>query len=130
MSEEEIIGAYRQLHKIEDCFRVTKTELSARPIYVWTDEHIQAHFLTCFISLTILRIIKKKVNGEMSTARIIDALKEANALEITQGIYKITKNDDLKELNNILNIEWNRVNIKYENLKKYSNIVCFLHRKK
>lgn len=46
MSDEEIIGYYGQLYKIEDCFRVTKTEFNAKPVYVRLEEHIEAHFLT------------------------------------------------------------------------------------
>ncbi|HFI0696278.1 TPA: IS1634 family transposase, partial [Streptococcus suis] len=53
LSDEAILDSYRQLSKIEDCFRVTKTELESRPVYVWTEEHIQAHFLTCFIALIL-----------------------------------------------------------------------------
>lgn len=53
-----MLASYRNLTRIEDCFRVTKTEMDARPICVWTDEHIKAHFLTCFISLVMLRMIK------------------------------------------------------------------------
>ncbi len=129
MEDEEILKNYRELHKIEDCFRVTKTELNARPIYVWTDEHIEAHFLTCFIALASLRILQYRTNNKMSTKRLKNALKEANAIEITQGIYKMMINEDFKELNSIIGIGWNKANVKYEELKKYSNTVCFLHKK-
>ena len=44
-SDDEIIDIYRGLWKIEESFKVTKSELEARPVYVWTKEHIEAHFL-------------------------------------------------------------------------------------
>ena len=44
-SDDEIIDMYRGLWKIEESFKVTKSELEARPVYVWTKEHIEAHFL-------------------------------------------------------------------------------------
>ncbi len=124
MSDEEIIGAYRQLHKIEDCFRVTKTELSARPIYVWKDEHIQAHFLTCFISLTILRIIKNKVNNEMSTEKIIKALYNANAYKLPKDIFAIEENEELQQLNELLQIDWDKAYLRYEEIKRYGDGTC------
>ena len=44
-SDDEIIDMYRSLWKIEESFKVTKSELEAKPVYVWTKEHIEAHFL-------------------------------------------------------------------------------------
>ena len=49
------------LSRIEDSFRIIKSDLEGRPIYVWTENHIKAHFLICFIALTIIRIIQYKI---------------------------------------------------------------------
>ena len=57
----EIINRYHGLSRIEDSFRIIKSDLEGRPIYVWTEEHIKAHFLICFIALTIIRIIQYKI---------------------------------------------------------------------
>ena len=57
----EIINRYHGLSRIEDSFRIIKNDLEGRPIYVWTEEHIKAHFLICFIALTIIRIIQYKI---------------------------------------------------------------------
>jgi transposase len=124
MSDEEIIGSYRQLHKIEDCFRVTKTDLSARPVYVWTDVHIQAHFLTCFISLTFLRYIKFMLSNRFSEERIITALKSANCISYDNGYCRVEANDDLQEINRIIGIEFKMQNIEEEKLNKYSRNWC------
>jgi len=59
--DKEIINRYRGLSRIEDSFRIIKSDLEGRPIYVWTEEHIKAHFLICFIALTIIRIIQYKI---------------------------------------------------------------------
>jgi transposase len=59
--DKEIINRYHGLSRIEDSFRIIKSDLEGRPIYVWTEEHIKAHFLICFIALTIIRIIQYKV---------------------------------------------------------------------
>ena len=57
----EVINRYHGLSRIEDSFRIIKSDLEGRPIYVWLEEHIKAHFLICFIALTIIRIIQYKV---------------------------------------------------------------------
>jgi len=58
---KEIINRYHGLSRIEDSFRIIKSDLEGRPIFVWTEEHIKAHFLICFIALTIIRIIQYKI---------------------------------------------------------------------
>jgi transposase len=69
MPTNEIIDTYRGLWEIEETFKITKSDLESRPVYVRDDEHIKAHFLTCFIALTILRIIQKKTRREYSAER-------------------------------------------------------------
>lgn len=59
--DKEIINRYHGLSRIEDSFRIIKSDLEGRPVYVWTEEHIKAHFLICFISLTIMRIMQYKI---------------------------------------------------------------------
>ena len=56
--EGRILDAYRELWRIEESFRVTKSELRTRPVYVWTPDHIEAHFLVCYIALVILRLLQ------------------------------------------------------------------------
>ncbi len=58
---KEVINRYHGLSRIEDSFRIIKSDLEGRPIFVWTEEHIKAHFLICFIALTIIRIIQYKI---------------------------------------------------------------------
>ena len=60
-NDKEIINRYHGLSRIENSFRIIKSDLERRPIYVWTEEHIKAHFLICFIALTIIGIIQYKI---------------------------------------------------------------------
>lgn len=60
----------------EDCFRVLKTDFKARPAFVWTDNHIKAHFLICFIALLIFRILENKLNYKYTAPQIISKLRE------------------------------------------------------
>ena len=76
----EIMGIYRHLWQIEDCFRVSKTTLEARPCFVWTKEHIEGHFMSCFISLVIekyLRHVLKSKFQEITNDEINTALRTA-----------------------------------------------------
>ena len=59
--DKELINRYHGLSRIEDSFRIIKSDLEGRPIYVWLEEHIKAHFLICFIALTIIRIVQYKI---------------------------------------------------------------------
>lgn len=71
---------------IEDCFRLTKTEFEARPVFLQRDERIAAHFLTCFLALIIYKYLAKKVNraGEkFSPDQIIGTLQDMNFLKVT-----------------------------------------------
>jgi transposase len=91
-TDEEIIDKYRGLSKIEDSFRVTKTDLKTRPVYVYTKEHINAHFLICFIALTMIRLIQYKVK----TYENIDAISlkqgvTADKIKYALQSFQVTK---------------------------------------
>ena len=70
----DIINRYHGLSRIEDSFRIIKSDLEGRPIYVWTEEHIKAHFLICFIALTIIRIIQYKILKDKEIEKIVKSL--------------------------------------------------------
>ena len=91
----DIIHHYHQLSKIEESFKVIKTDLEGRPIYVWTDPHIDGHFLTCYLALTILRLLQRRLEGRRTIPQIIDALKQAKMIELEDGIYKMNQNQDI-----------------------------------
>jgi transposase len=67
----EIINIYHGLSRIEDSFRITKSDLEGRPVYVRKEEHINAHFLICFIALSIVRLLQVKVlNAKGEQAKV------------------------------------------------------------
>lgn len=108
-ADDNIIEMYRGLWKIEESFRVTKSELSARPVFVWTREHIEAHFLTCFVSLTIARILEKKLKGTYSVGRILESLEKMQCSLIQQNYYLFDYYDDvLKDIGIALNIDYSK----------------------
>lgn len=77
---KEIMRIYRNLWRIEDCFRISKDVLEARPCFVWTPDHIRGHFVSCYISLVLekymLNTLKAKLQG-MTTEVMNEALREA-----------------------------------------------------
>ena len=91
----EIIDYYRQLSVIEDSFRVTKTDLEGRPVHVWTDNHIKGHFLTCFIALTLYRLLQLETNNKYSVNKLKEALNSASAVSLDKGIYLIHDTHDI-----------------------------------
>ncbi len=89
VSDQDIIDMYRGLWKIEESFKVTKSYLKARPVFVRTKESIQAHFLTCFIALLIIRILEvKKLGGQVPYSQIIKVLQSAKIGEVKNNIFK------------------------------------------
>lgn len=119
---KEIINRYHGLSRIEDSFRIIKSDLEGRPIYVWTEEHIKAHFLICFIALTIIRIIQYKIlKYENKSTLNVDGWeqgitaekikKELNKLEADQydeNSYKLRKpTENILKLLNIYNLDFN-----------------------
>lgn len=123
LTDKEIRDIYKGLWKIEESFKITKSDLETRPVYVWTKEHIEAHFLTCFISLVILRLIEYKTNRKYSTTSIINSLKKYTSNNLEHDIYlQNFTNDIIKDLSNIYNIDLSR---KYLTLSEIKKILTF-----
>lgn len=74
MPEQRVIEIYRGLSDIEDNFKVSKSDLDIRPVHVSREDRINAHVLTCFISLVILRLIQKKTDYKFTPEQIITCL--------------------------------------------------------
>jgi len=96
-SDDRIIEIYRGLWKIEESFRVTKSELEARPVYVWTREHIEAHFLTCFVALTLARILEMKTEQKYSIGKLLDSMSQANCIHVNENLYLFSYYDEVLE---------------------------------
>jgi len=121
-SDEEIISKYHGLSRIEDSFRITKSNLEGRPVFVRTPEHINAHFLTCFIALTMIRLVQHKVlkhlgkttdstekwESGLSAERIQTALNGWQADLLPGGYYRMSKpSDDMRLIAQSFNFDAN-----------------------
>ena len=71
----EVIKINRRRWEIEENFRIMKSEFEARPVYVQRDDRIKAHFLTCYISLLVYRLLEKKLGEEYTCSQILDTLR-------------------------------------------------------
>ena len=78
--------------------------------------------MTCFLALTLIRLIQHKTKWELSSARLVEALQSARSNEIKTGFHRVQANEDLIQLLEILGIEWNRQYVRYEELKNFSKM--------
>lgn len=86
--------------EIEESFRIMKSEFDARPVYLHRDDRIKAHFLTCFISLMIYRILEKQLDNSFTCEEIINTLRKMNVREV--GEYGYIPNYTRTELTDAL----------------------------
>lgn len=104
---EDILKISESRWQIESCFRIMKTDFSARPVYVQREDRIRAHFLICFLSLLIYRILEKKLNKQYTCEELLEALRSYEFADVQgQGfmpIYESTKLTD--ELHGICGFE-------------------------
>ena len=80
----EILKVSEGRWQIEECFRIMKTDFSARPVYLQDENRIRAHFLICFLALTIYRFLERKLNFKYTCEELLDTLKSMNFAEIQE----------------------------------------------
>lgn len=120
MSDAEIIGTYRGLWKIEETFKVSKGVLETRPVYVSLKDHINAHFLTCFIALTIMRIIQKKISEPHSAENIIECLNRISCSHEHKNVYLFDYRSKLSDaIGKTLGIDFTHKRLRLGEIKKY-----------
>ena len=84
--------------QIEECFRILKTDFSARPVYLQDENRIKAHFLICFLALLSYRVLEKKLDYRYTCEEILDTLKEINFAEVQeQGFIPLYKRSKLTD---------------------------------
>lgn len=116
---DEIIDIYRGLWRIEETFKVTKSELDARPVYVSRKEHIEAYFLTCYIALVLSRVLQHKLDKKYSVGKILESLSKCNCSNIQENYYLFDYYDTvLKDIGTITNIDFSLKNRALQDIKK------------
>jgi hypothetical protein len=123
LDKKDVLATYKKQPAIEEKFKITKSLFKLRPIYLFKDEHIRAHFLTGYISLVIISVLHKKIidaikketdiEPSFSYERLIAVLRDLEVIELSHDIYKLkTLNKDILLVTKILNIPLVRENYK------------------
>lgn len=116
----EIFKIVKGRWEIEESFRIMKSDFLARPVNLSREDRIKAHFITCFISLFIYRLLEKKLDYKYTTSQILNTLRTMNMLE-HKGLgfepeYERTQlTDDLHEL---FNFNTDLEIVSYKKMKK------------
>ena len=122
MSDMEIRDTYKGLWEIEETFRVTKDTLEAQPVYLSRLERIEAHFLTCYISLTIIRLLEKFTDRRFSSKRIVECLNRISCSHEHENIYLFDYRSEISEvIGNALGLDFNKKRMRLSEMK---NIVA------
>ena len=88
MKDQDIYDAYHNLWRIEESFRVMKSELDARPVYLQKEDSIKGHFLICYVTVLLLRIFQFKIlENKYSTSEICNFIREFRVVKINENRY-------------------------------------------
>jgi transposase len=121
-TDEWVMDAYHELWRIEETFKVTKSELEARPVYVSRQDHIEAHFLICFVSLVIIRLMQKRLNHAFSTAKILDSLSKTCCSHLHENVHMFDYSDEVtKSIGSVYDIDFEQ---KFRTLVEIKNIAA------
>lgn len=116
----EIIKVNHRRWEIEECFRIMKSEFKARPVFLKNSDRIEAHFITCFISLIIYRLLEKRLNEKFTCHEIIRELRDMNFKEIKGEGYEplYTRTDFTDALHEAFGFRTDYQIVPTQNMKK------------
>jgi len=135
-SDAEIIETYHGLWKIEETFKISKSDFKTRPIYVSLEAHIEAHFLTCFVALLLTRILELRMNQAklpavdgcpkkdgkrvFSAFELIDSLRKYSCSHIGENVYNFHYTDTvIRSMEQAFGVEMNLKYRKRGEIKKF-----------
>jgi transposase len=96
-TDDNIIEMYRGLWKIEESFKITKSNLDARPVFLTREDHINAHFLICFIALLIARIVELRLNNKYTIGKILKTLRQVSCSHMDANHYLFDYADEVTD---------------------------------
>lgn len=124
-SDSKIIEIYHGLWKIEETFKISKSDFKTRPIYVSLESHVEAHFLSCFVALLLMRILELRMNkatlpdtrigtkpGQtltFSVFELVDSIRQYTCSSIGENLYNFHYTDDvIQNLDKVFNIDMSK----------------------
>lgn len=127
MKETEVLDIQSRRYKIEDCFRVLKTNFSSRPVYHHKESRIKAHFLICYTALLIYRLLEVKLDRNkthFTTEQIIETLQNMNVVNCSDMYYQAcyTGSDVLDSLEQLFDLKLSRKYYQPKTLNKFKKI--------
>ena len=121
-TDGEVIEIYRGLWKIEESFKVTKSNFETRPVYLSRKDRIEAHFLICFIALVIARILEQQLGNEFSISGIAETLRRVSCSTLEENWFLLDyENEITAAIKDKLGIDFTR---KYMSLGDIKNILA------
>jgi transposase len=115
----KIIDLYRGLWQTEESFRITKSDIESRPVHMSRGDRIRAHFLTCFISLVIIRLIQKKTGYEYSPEKLIEAMNGVSCSHEGGNLYLFDYQSEVADaLGLAFGIDFSRLRLTRGEIKK------------
>lgn len=123
MDDFKLRDIYRGLSKIEDTFKISKSEFESRPVYVRTIGHIDGHFATCFTALVLIRLLQTKLDWKYPVGKILSSLRDYCCVKLDGNIHQFVYYDEiLAECGRTLGIELSakyRTRMEIRRLLKY-----------
>ena len=121
MSDVDIYSTYHQLWRIEESFRIMKSELDARPVFMKTENTIIGHFLICYLSVLLIRILEfKELEGKFSSSAILRFIKTFEVIKLDSNYVNISVISPLSNfLRNTTNLPVDNYHLSSTNLKKF-----------
>lgn len=120
---QDILAVSHNRYKIEDCFRIMKTNFSGRPAFHWTEPRIRAHFLICYTALLVYRLLERQLDNQkthVTTENLITTLQNMNVVNIHDveymALYKGSKT--LDALTRLSDLELDRAHYRPKDLNK------------
>ena len=120
---KDILDVSHNRYKIEDCFRIMKTNFSGRPAFHWTEPRIRAHFLICYTALLVYRLLERQLDQQgthITTENLITTLKNMNVVNVHDieymSIYKGSKT--LDALTKLSSLDLDRVHYRPKDLNR------------
>ena len=105
MNPQEIYNVYHRLWRIEETFRILKSQLNTRPVYVRKEENIYGHMLICYLSVFLLSTLQiKKFKDEIHTNQIIDFIKNFNVIKEKDKAVNVSSRSKVLPINGYLNL--------------------------
>lgn len=123
MTSQEIISTYHNLWRIEESFRIMKTDLDARPVFLQKESTIKGHFLICYLTVLLFRLFQFKVlDNQYSSSKITEFIKEFKVVKNNNAYTNITiGNEFITSLSKITSLPLDHLILSENQIKKVLN---------